>query len=77
MTTQSQYIARLVKQAHGTLVPLSRGVLILLCEGELATEEENAFIFWVHKARRLSSMMVLRAIPSMADVRLERKLRYE
>uniref|UniRef100_M4BKH5 Uncharacterized protein n=1 Tax=Hyaloperonospora arabidopsidis (strain Emoy2) TaxID=559515 RepID=M4BKH5_HYAAE len=44
---------------------------------ELASEEDSAFIRWVHSARRLSSMNDLRASADKADGRLERKLHYE
>ena len=53
------------------------GIPVLIDARELAYEEDNAFIGWVHKARRLSSINALRASADKADVRLERKLRYE
>ena len=40
-------------------------------------EEDNDFIRRVHRTRRLSNMYALRASVSVADVRLERKLRYD
>ena len=54
-----------------------KGVPILLFAGEDETEEDDAFIRWVHRARRLSNMYALRASASVADVRLERKLRFD
>ena len=45
--------------------------------GETKDEEDNDFIRWVHRTRRLSSMYALRASVSVTDVRLERKLRYD
>ena len=75
--TLSQYKARLLDQEHGVPVPPIRGIPVLLDVGELASEEDNAFIRWVHKARRLSSINALRASADKADVRLERKLRYD
>ena len=48
-----------------------------LSAGESKDEEYNEFIRWVHRTRRLSSMYALRASVSVADVRLERKLRYD
>ena len=54
--TPSQYKASLLKQAYGVPVPPIRSVPVLLDVGELASEEDNAFIRWVHKARRLSSI---------------------
>uniref|UniRef100_M4BM89 Uncharacterized protein n=1 Tax=Hyaloperonospora arabidopsidis (strain Emoy2) TaxID=559515 RepID=M4BM89_HYAAE len=44
---------------------------------ETKDEEDNEFIRWVHRTRRLSSMYALRASVSVADVRIERKLRYD
>ena len=40
-------------------------------------EEDNDFIRWGHHTRRLGSMYALRSSVSVADVRLERKLRYD
>ena len=77
VTTPSLYKGRLVKQGRGESVPPMKGVPILLFPGETPEEEDNAFIRWVHLARRLSSMMALRASANVADVRLERKLRYD
>uniref|UniRef100_M4B2M6 Uncharacterized protein n=1 Tax=Hyaloperonospora arabidopsidis (strain Emoy2) TaxID=559515 RepID=M4B2M6_HYAAE len=77
LTTQSQYKARLELQARGAPVPPIKGVPILLSAGETKDEEDNDFIRWVHRTRRLSSMYALRASVSVADVRLERKLRYD
>uniref|UniRef100_M4BHW3 Uncharacterized protein n=1 Tax=Hyaloperonospora arabidopsidis (strain Emoy2) TaxID=559515 RepID=M4BHW3_HYAAE len=45
--------------------------------GELASEEDNTFIRWVNKARLLSSINALRSSTDKADLRLERKLRYD
>uniref|UniRef100_M4BAE5 Uncharacterized protein n=1 Tax=Hyaloperonospora arabidopsidis (strain Emoy2) TaxID=559515 RepID=M4BAE5_HYAAE len=77
LTTQSQYKARLMLQARGAPVPPIKGVPILLSAGETKEEEDNKFIRWVHRTRRLSSMYALRASVSVADVCLERKLRYD
>ena len=77
ITTQSQYKARLTSQARGASVPSMKGVPILLFAGEDEMEEDNAFVRWVHRTRRLSSMYALRASASAAGVRLERKLRYD
>uniref|UniRef100_M4C2A6 Uncharacterized protein n=1 Tax=Hyaloperonospora arabidopsidis (strain Emoy2) TaxID=559515 RepID=M4C2A6_HYAAE len=77
LTTQSQHKARLELQARGAPVPPIKGVPILLSAGETKDEEDNEFIRWVHRTRRLSSMYALRASVSVADVRLERKLRYD
>uniref|UniRef100_A0AAV1TGZ3 Uncharacterized protein n=1 Tax=Peronospora matthiolae TaxID=2874970 RepID=A0AAV1TGZ3_9STRA len=76
-TTQSQYKARLDMQARGTPVPPIKGIPILLLAGETVSEEDNAFVHWVHYVRRLSNSFVLRASAHAADVRLERKLRYD
>uniref|UniRef100_M4BEB3 Uncharacterized protein n=1 Tax=Hyaloperonospora arabidopsidis (strain Emoy2) TaxID=559515 RepID=M4BEB3_HYAAE len=40
-------------------------------------EEDNKFIRWVPRTRRLSSKYALRDSVSVADVRLERQLRYD
>ena len=50
---------------------------IFFFAGELPEEEDNQFICWVYRTRHLSSVLSLRASASVADVRLERKLRYE
>ena len=47
------------------------------CPQATTDEEDNDFIRWVHRTRRLSSIYALRASVSVADVRLERKLRYD
>uniref|UniRef100_M4BAS7 Uncharacterized protein n=1 Tax=Hyaloperonospora arabidopsidis (strain Emoy2) TaxID=559515 RepID=M4BAS7_HYAAE len=60
MTTQSQYKARIEMQARGAPLPPIKGVPILLSAGETTDEEDNDFIRWVHRTRRLSSMYALR-----------------
>ena len=77
LTTQSQYKARLELQARGAPDPPIKGVPILLPAGETKDEGDNEFIRGVHRTRRLSSMYPLRASVSVADVLLERKLRYD
>uniref|UniRef100_M4BJ96 Uncharacterized protein n=1 Tax=Hyaloperonospora arabidopsidis (strain Emoy2) TaxID=559515 RepID=M4BJ96_HYAAE len=77
LTTQSQYKARLELQARGAPVTPIKSVPILLSAGEIKDEEDNDCIRWVHRTRRLSSMYALRASVSVADVCLERKLRYD
>uniref|UniRef100_A0AAV1VC11 Uncharacterized protein n=1 Tax=Peronospora matthiolae TaxID=2874970 RepID=A0AAV1VC11_9STRA len=64
-------------QARGTPVPPIKGIPILLSAGETESEEVNAFVRWVHSKRRLSGMSALRASASVADVHLERKIRYD
>ena len=75
--TPSQYMARSLDQGHGVPVPPIRGIPVLLDAEELASEEDNVFICWVHKARRLSSINALRASANKADVRLDWNLRYD
>uniref|UniRef100_A0AAV1UAX4 Uncharacterized protein n=1 Tax=Peronospora matthiolae TaxID=2874970 RepID=A0AAV1UAX4_9STRA len=75
--TLSQYRERLQKQAQGTPVPQIRGIPIIMSEDGDETAEDDMFIRWVHGVRRLSSMHALRESASVADVRLERKLRYD
>uniref|UniRef100_A0AAV1UDA4 Uncharacterized protein n=1 Tax=Peronospora matthiolae TaxID=2874970 RepID=A0AAV1UDA4_9STRA len=77
LTTQSQYKARLDMQARGTPVPPIKGIPILLFAGKTVSEEDDTFVHWVHYVRRLSNIFALRASASVADVRLERKLRYD
>uniref|UniRef100_A0AAV1TSM0 Uncharacterized protein n=1 Tax=Peronospora matthiolae TaxID=2874970 RepID=A0AAV1TSM0_9STRA len=77
LTTQSQYKARLDMQARGAPVPPMKGIPILLLAGETASEEDDAFVHWVHYVHRLSNIFALRASTHAADVRLERKLRYD
>ena len=50
---------------------------ILLFAGELPEEKENQPVRWVYRTRHLSCVLSLRESASVADVRLERKLRYE
>uniref|UniRef100_A0AAV1U2X3 Uncharacterized protein n=1 Tax=Peronospora matthiolae TaxID=2874970 RepID=A0AAV1U2X3_9STRA len=64
-------------QARGAPVPPIKGIPILLLAGETVSEEDDAFVHWVHYVRRLSNIFALRASAHAADVRLERKLRYD
>ena len=54
-----------------------RGIPVMYLSGESPDEEDNAFVRWAHRVRRLSSMTALRASADRADVLLERKLRFE
>ncbi|CAI5712939.1 unnamed protein product [Hyaloperonospora brassicae] len=76
-TTQGQYLAHLESLSRGVSVRPIKGVPILLFVGELPEEEDNEFIRWVYRKRHLSSVPTLRASADVADVRLERKLRFE
>ena len=58
-------------------MPPIRGIPVLLDVEGLVSEEDNAFIRWVNKSRRLSSINALRTSADKAGVRLERKLRYD
>uniref|UniRef100_A0AAV1UCM5 Uncharacterized protein n=1 Tax=Peronospora matthiolae TaxID=2874970 RepID=A0AAV1UCM5_9STRA len=64
-------------QARSAPVPPIKGIPILLFAGETVSEEDDAFAHWVHHVRRLSNVFALRASAHAADVRLERKLRYD
>ena len=75
--TQRQYKLRLETQARGAPVPPIKGIPILMSADEFPEEEDNAFVRWVHRKRHLCSMLALRASADVADVRLERKLRYD
>ena len=77
IVTQSQYMARLTAQGHNQPVPQMRGIPVMYLSGESPDEEDNAFVRWAHRVRRLSSMTALRASADRADVLLERKLRFE
>uniref|UniRef100_A0AAV1VFB2 Uncharacterized protein n=1 Tax=Peronospora matthiolae TaxID=2874970 RepID=A0AAV1VFB2_9STRA len=77
LTTQSQYKVRLDMQARGAPVPPIKGIPILLLAGETVSEEDDAFVHWVHYVRLLSNIVALKASVHAADVRLERKLRYD
>ena len=76
-TTISEYQLKLTGQARGASVPTKRPIPVVLYPGESEVENDNIFTRWPYRARRLPSMNALRASASKADVRLERKLRYE
>ena len=57
----NRYRDRLERQARGEPVAAINSIPILIAHGENDCEEDNEFIRWVHRARRLSSMMALRA----------------
>ena len=67
----------MLEKRGGTAVPLLNGVTIRLKPNEMEDEDNNEFIRWAHRARHLSSMLVLRDSVSVADVLLEHKIRYE
>ena len=72
--TLGQYKARLARQARSAPAPPLNGAPE---PNEVETEDNNEFIRWVHRERHLSSMLTLRNIAKVSDVRLERKLRCE
>ena len=76
VATLSQYKARLAQQSHGILVPRINGVPMILSAEEMDFEEDNLFVRWVHTSRQIINMMSLRESASVANVRLERKHRY-
>ena len=77
MFTVSDYLDRLTEQARGASVSTLNAVPVVLLHNERESDEDMAFVRWVHRTRRLPSITALRASFSKADVRLERKLRYE
>uniref|UniRef100_A0AAV1UW44 Uncharacterized protein n=1 Tax=Peronospora matthiolae TaxID=2874970 RepID=A0AAV1UW44_9STRA len=64
-------------QERGAPAPPIKSIPIILFTGETLSEEDDAFVRWVHHVRRLSNMFTLRASDNVAGVRLERKLRYD
>ena len=77
LTTQGQYRTHLESLSRGGSARPIKGVPILLYAGELPEEEGNQFIRWVYRKLHLSSVLALRASDDVADVRLERQLRFE
>ena len=75
--TLDGYKARLEKQARGVPVPPINGVPVVKTAEESTSDEDDSFVKWVHKTRRLANIYALRNGTDVADVRLERKLRYE
>ena len=49
---------------------------MILSAEEMDFEEDNLFVRWVHISRQIINMMSLRESASVANVRLERKHRY-
>ena len=76
-TTIIEYQLKLKEQAHGATVPTQRTIHVVLYPGESDAEYDSTFTRWVHRARHLPSMNEIRASAFKAEVRLERKLRYE
>uniref|UniRef100_M4BF53 Uncharacterized protein n=1 Tax=Hyaloperonospora arabidopsidis (strain Emoy2) TaxID=559515 RepID=M4BF53_HYAAE len=81
-SVETVYIKRLAKRWQRPLVLyllLSRKGQVArhFVIGKIKDKEDSEFIRWVHRTRRLSSMYSLRASVSVADVRLERKLRHD
>ena len=76
-TTISEYQIKLTEQESGASVLKQRTIPVVLYPGNSEAENDNTFTRWSYRARRLPSMNALRASASKADVRLERKLRYE
>ena len=54
-----------------------KGIPIRLFAGKFQEEEDNVFIRWVNRKRHLNSVLALTASADVADVRLERKPRYD
>ena len=73
----NRYRTQLERQVRRAFVAAINGISILIAQGENDCDDNKKFIRWVHRARRLSSMMALRASANAADVRLERKLRFK
>ena len=72
-----EYQIKLMEQARCASVPMQRTIPVVLYPGESEAEDDSTFIRWAHRARRLPSMSALRSSATKAEVRLERKLRYE
>ena len=73
----SEYQLKITEQARGASVPTQRTIPVVFNPGESKADDDSTFTRWAHRARRLPSMNALRSSVSKADVRLERKLRYE
>ena len=79
-TKISEYQIKLMEQARGASVPTQRTIPVILYPGESEANDDSTFTRWAHRAHRarwLPSMSDLRSSASKADVRLERKTRYE
>ena len=75
--TRGQYLTRLRDQARGASVTSMREIPIILLPEETRSENEISFAKWVHRARRLRNIWSIRESTDVADVRLERKLRFD
>ena len=56
VVSMTQYLARLNDQARGASVPSMRTIPILLHPGETESENDDNFIEYVHRIRRLRSI---------------------
>ena len=77
VTTPEEYRDRLSDQARGASVAPFRIIPIVLSPRETVDEEDAHFTNWVHKARRRSNLYEIRKSADPANVRLERKLRFD
>ena len=73
--TVNRYWSRLERQARGAPATAIHGIPSLLAPVEDECEENKDRL--VHRERRLSSMIALRASANASDVRLGRKLHFE
>ena len=73
----AEYQARLQNQALGASVPAMRTIPIVLSPTEADYDDAIQFTRWVHRVRHLSNLVSLQVSGDLADVRLERKLRFD
>ncbi|OWZ04390.1 hypothetical protein PHMEG_00023719 [Phytophthora megakarya] len=75
--TNKEYVQRLIDQYRGKSVPAMNTITVVLRPGENLDEADARFQNWVERARKFSSIPVLRASFSKRDIYLERRLLFK